>query len=271
MTYWQKGGVIMIKVFVSGATGNVGSQLVQALVKSGEFDFVGGFCTEEGAELGSDKNGEVIYGTSDLKKGLEASGADVVVDFTSARIIMENLKAYAAAGVNAVIGTTGFTEEMLDEARELANGSGARWAVISNFGLAVNLLMDFLTTARKYYPHVSIIDRHPAQMANAPSGTAVTLARALSDGPEVSMQSQEVIPGVLGGKEQGVQIFSQRLPYPGPYSEHEVVLGRQDEIIRITVQDFSSAVYVDGVFLALRKIGDFPQGTLVTEFSAFGG
>jgi len=261
----------MTRVFVAGATGNVGSQLVKALVQSGDLDLAGGFCTEEGAELGRNKNGDVIYGTSDLAKGLDGSGADVVVDFTSTRIIMENLRVYAAAKVDAVIGTTGFTEQMLDEARELASGSGARWAVISNFGLAINLLMDFLTTARKHYPHVSVIDRHPAQMANAPSGTAVTIARALSDGSEVSMQSQEVIPGVLGGKEQGIQIFSQRLPYPGPYSEHEVVLGRQDEIIRITVQDFSSAVYVDGVFLALRKIGDFPPGTLVTEFSAFGG
>jgi 4-hydroxy-tetrahydrodipicolinate reductase len=261
----------MTRVFVAGATGNVGSQLVKALVQSGDLDLAGGFCTEEGAELGRNKNGDVIYGTSDLAKGLDGSGADVVVDFTSTRIIMENLRVYAAAKVDAVIGTTGFTEQMLDEARELASGSGARWAVISNFGLAINLLMDFLTTARKHYPHVSVIDRHPAQMANAPSGTAVTIARALSDGSEVSMQSQEVIPGVLGGKEQGIRIFSQRLPYPGPYSEHEVVLGRQDEIIRITVQDFSSAVYVDGVFLALRKIGDFPPGTLVTEFSAFGG
>jgi 4-hydroxy-tetrahydrodipicolinate reductase len=85
------------------------------------------------------------------------------------------------------------------------------------------------------------------------------------------VQSQEVIPGVLGGTEQGVQILSQRLPYPGPYSEHEVVLGRQDEVIRINVQDFSSSVYVEGVFLALRKIGEFPPGTLVTELSAFGG
>ncbi len=261
----------MTRVFVAGATGNVGSQLVKALVQSGDLDLAGGFCTEEGAELGRNKNGDVIYGTSDLAKGLDGSGADVVVDFTSPRIIMENLRVYAAAKIDAVIGTTGFTEQMLDEARELASGSGTRWAVISNFGLGINLLVEFLKTARKHYPHVSVIDRHPAQMANAPSGTAVTIARALSDGSEVSMQSQEVIPGVLGGKEQGIQIFSQRLPYPGPYSEHEVVLGRQDEIIRITVQDFSSAVYVDGVFLALRKIGDFPQGTLVTEFSAFGG
>ncbi|MFP4482913.1 MAG: 4-hydroxy-tetrahydrodipicolinate reductase [Thermovirgaceae bacterium] len=261
----------MIKVFVSGATGNVGSQLVKALVKSEDLDLAGGFCTEEGAELGSNKNGDTVYGTSDLTGGLNASGADVVVDFTSTRIIMENLRIYASAGVDAVIGTTGFSEQMLAEARELANGSGTRWAVISNFGLGINLLLDFLKTARKHYPHVSVIDRHPARMANAPSGTAVALARALSEGPQGNVQSQEVIPGVLGGKEQGVQILSQRLPYPGPYSEHEVVLGRQDEVIRINVQDFSSGVYVDGVFLALRKIGEFPRGTLVTEFSEFGG
>lgn len=261
----------MKRVFVAGATGNVGSQLVKALVQSRDLDLAGGFCTEEGAELGRNKNGDIVYGTSDLARGLDGSRADVVVDFTSTRIIMENLRVYAAAKVDAVIGTTGFTEQMLDEARELASGSGTRWAVISNFGLGINLLLEFLKAARKHYPHVSVVDRHPSRMANAPSGTAVTLARALSEGPQGNVQSQEVIPGVLGGTEQGVQILSQRLPYPGSYSEHEVVLGRQDEVIRINVQDFSSSVYVEGVFLALRKIGEFPPGTLVTEFSAFGG
>jgi 4-hydroxy-tetrahydrodipicolinate reductase len=257
----------MIRVFVSGATGNVGSQLVKAILKSEDLELAGGFCAEEGVELGRAKNGEPVYGSSDLAKALEISKADVVVDFTSPRIIMENLKIYAKAKIDAVIGTTGFTEKMLDEARELASGSKVRWAIISNFGLGINLLIDFLKKARKHYPYVSVVDRHPAKMANAPSGTAVTLARVLSEGPEGSVQSAEVIPGVLGGKEQGVQILSQRLSYPGAYSEHEVVLGRSDEIIRINVQDFSSLVYVDGVFLALRKIGGFPPGKLITEFS----
>lgn len=259
----------MIRVFVSGATGNVGSQLVRAVVKSEDLDLAGGFCTEEGAELGKAKSGEPVSGTSDLASGLEAAKADVVVDFTSARIIMDNLKIYAGAGVDAVIGTTGFTGEMLAEARELASGSGVRWAVISNFGLGVNLLLEFLKTARKHYPYVGVVDRHPARMANAPSGTAMTIARALAEGPEGNVQSQEVLPGVLGGKEQGVPILSQRLPFPGPYSEHEIVLARQDEVIRVNIQDFSSLVYVDGVFLALRKISAFPAGTLVTEFSEF--
>ena len=99
-------------------------------------------------------------------------------------------------------------------------------------------------------------------MANAPSGTAATLAGIAAEGPKGEVESHEVFPGVMGAMISGVPVTSQRFPYPGPYSEHEVTLARQDEVIRVTVQDFSSEIYMDGIFLAVGKVGDLPRGTL---------
>lgn len=136
-------------------------------------------------------------------------------------------------------------------------------AVIPNFGLGIALVMEFLEKARQFYPYVSIVDRHPARMANAPSGTAAMLAEGVSEGLMGEVASKEVFPGVMGAKIRGVQTISQRMPYPGPFSEHEITLGRQDETIRVTVTDFTSGVYLDGIFLAIKKVGESPRGTLI--------
>ncbi len=111
---------------------------------------------------------------------------------------------------------------------------------------------------------MTILDRHPATMANAPSGTAAMLAKhAAATGSLGEVQSREVFKSVLGGNIDGVPVHSERLPVPGGHSEHEITLARKDEIIRIEVRDFSSDVYVDGVFLVARTLPTLPPGTLL--------
>ncbi len=51
-----------------------------------------------------------MISSADLASGLRESSPDVVVDFTSTVVLMNNLRVYADAGVDAVIGTTGLTD-----------------------------------------------------------------------------------------------------------------------------------------------------------------
>lgn len=259
----------MKRVFVSGASGNVGKLVIRNVVANEGLVLAGGWCREVGQDLGVLAGGEPlgIFASADLASGLRDSTPDVVVDFTSSAILMGNLKIYAEAGVDAVIGTTGLSDVDMRNVEEIVKSKRLRWTVISNYGLGINLVMEFIKKARQFYPYAAITDRHHAQMSNAPSGTAATLANAASDGPKGEVASKETFPGVLGANIAGIPVTSQRLPYPGPYSEHEVTLARQDEIIRITVQDFSSDIYLDGVFLAVEKIGDLAAGTLIRRLA----
>ncbi|MDR1509101.1 MAG: 4-hydroxy-tetrahydrodipicolinate reductase [Synergistaceae bacterium] len=259
----------MIRVFVTGASGNVGSAIVRTIQAREGFELAGGWCREAGEDLGllAGIKPLGIAAAASLGEGLAASRPDVVVDFSAAPILESSLKVYLDAGINAVVGTTGLTDEQLRPSIEEVKSKGLRWAVIPNYSLGTCLISDFIKKARGFYPYVTITDRHTNEMANAPSGTACALAEDASEGAFGEVASREVYPGVLGGKIRGVQVFSQRLPWPGPYSAHEITLARQDELIRITIEDYTSDIYMDGVFLTAAKIALFPAGSFLRSLS----
>ncbi|MDR3076672.1 MAG: 4-hydroxy-tetrahydrodipicolinate reductase [Synergistaceae bacterium] len=259
----------MIKIFVTGASGNVGKTIVRTALATDDFELAGGWCVETGLDIGSLAGMEPlgIKISPSLDEGLASAKPDIVIDFSITPVLENNLKSYLNAGLNAVIGTTGLTDEQLEPFRKEVEARGLRWAAIPNYGLGISLVSDFIKRAREFYPFVTITDQHTNEMANAPSGTAAALAKAASEGPSGDVKSRESYPGVLGGKICGVQVLSQRLPWPGPYSGHEITLARKDEVIRVTVQDYTSDIYMDGVFLTARKLAGFPAGSFIRSLS----
>ncbi len=142
-----------IKVFVSGASGNVGRSLVRALEVSEDLRLAGGWCREEGKDLGTLAGIEPlgIAASGDLAKGLETAKPDLVIDFTSATILMENLTCYAERGLVVVVGTTGLDDESMARVERLVAEKQLRWAV-SQLRPRVNLILDFLEKARSSIP-----------------------------------------------------------------------------------------------------------------------
>lgn len=258
----------MTKVFVTGASGNVGATIVRTIQNKEGFELVGGWCKEVGEDLGKLAGiGEIgIKAAKDLASGLAEAKPDVVIDFSATPILKGNMETYLSLGLNVVVGTTGLTDADLAPVKEAVVAKGLRWTVIPNYGLGITLVSEFIKKAREFYPYITIMDKHTKDMANAPSGTAASLAKA-ANGAEGEVASKETYAGVLGAKIEGVPVFSQRLPWPGPYSSHEITLARQDELIVIEVQDYTSDIYMDGVFLTAGKLMSFPAGTFLRALS----
>jgi 4-hydroxy-tetrahydrodipicolinate reductase len=108
---------------------------------------------------------------------------DVVVDFTTPRAVLGNIEACLGAGKSMLVGTTGWYNEM-SKVRQLAEKSGAGFLYGANFSIGINLLFEAARTAAGILQHQysgQIFERHHEQKKDAPSGTAVTLQKIISD------------------------------------------------------------------------------------------
>ena len=107
-------------------------------------------------------------------------GADVAIEFTVPDAAVDNITALAAAGVDAVVGTTGW-HERLDEAAAAVNGAGTGMVHAANFSLGVNFFLHLTRMAAKMADALSeydvhIREAHHRQKVDHPSGTAIKLA-----------------------------------------------------------------------------------------------
>jgi len=108
---------------------------------------------------------------------------DVVIDFTTPPAVVGNIKACVAAGMNIVVGTTGWYEQ-IPAIRELVEARGMGLVFAANFSVGVNLLFE---AARAVAPALRqgysgrIVERHHIHKKDKPSGTAAALNNILRD------------------------------------------------------------------------------------------
>jgi 4-hydroxy-tetrahydrodipicolinate reductase len=109
------------------------------------------------------------------------AGVDAVIDFTTPDSVMSNIEATIHAGANMVVGTTGWYAELPHVRNQVERArTGFVWA--SNFSIGVNLFFAIVregAKALKYGYEGRISETHHIHKLDAPSGTAVSLAKTL--------------------------------------------------------------------------------------------
>ena len=182
----------MIQVLVNGAAGRMGSEVVRSVLAEEGLEIcgavdIGAAGKDLGETIGVGHNGIVIDGS--LADAFAKVKPDVVVDFTSPKVIYANAKYVLENGVNIVIGTTGLTADQRAELSVIAEKSGANGLVAPNFSLGAVLLMKVSAEISKYMPNAEIIELHHNHKYDAPSGTAKLtaemMAAARTQAPEV--------------------------------------------------------------------------------------
>lgn len=138
---------------------------------------VEGVATEEGHEIVA----RLDDGDALDRKAL--SGAEVAIDFTLPDAALPNIRSVAAAGVDMVVGTTGWYDR-LDEARAAVEDAGTGLVYAPNFSLGVQLFfrlaerLGSLVDALDAYD-VHVHEAHHRHKVDHPSGTARRLAEIL--------------------------------------------------------------------------------------------
>ncbi|HXM21818.1 MAG TPA: dihydrodipicolinate reductase C-terminal domain-containing protein [Terriglobales bacterium] len=118
---------------------------------------------------------------------------DMVIDFTTPSVVLENIEACIHAGKSIVVGTTGWYDE-LARIRQKVEKSESGLLYAANFSIGVNLFFEIARSAAIALQHQyfgQIFERHHAHKKDAPSGTAVALQRIIQDasGTELEITS----------------------------------------------------------------------------------
>jgi 4-hydroxy-tetrahydrodipicolinate reductase len=212
--------------------------------------------------------GESVEGTALTISGspevIEAAAADVTVDFTVVAAARENLRWCAAHDVHAVVGTTGFTEDDLDEFAELFGHTRANAFVAPNFAIGAVLMMRFAAQAAPWFETAEIIELHHDQKADAPSGTAMLTAHRMAAASQQwapDPTKNEVAEGARGGLvDDAIRVHSVRMR--GMLAHQEVILGTTGETLTIRHDSYDRSSFMPGVLLAVRKVAGLPGLTV---------
>lgn len=249
------------RIIVNGACGRMGNEVVKTVVNDTEDQLVGAFDQKNIkediiAELGL-KGYEILI-QDNLEQLINDSNPDVIIDFTSPEIVMDNIEIGLKSNVHMIVGTTGITEADMKKIKNLSENNDANILVAPNFAIGAVLLMEFAREASEYLPDVEIIELHHDQKIDSPSGTSIKTAELINEKrinqDKKSVDEIEKMKGARGANKDGVHIHSVRLP--GLIAHQEVIFGGEGQSLKIRHDSYDRSSFMPGVRLALKKITD---------------
>ncbi len=131
-------------------------------------------------------------------------GVDVAIEFSTPEAVLPNIQAAARAGVQLVIGTTGWSHQR-SEVQRIVDESGIGLIYGANFSVGMNLFFEIVAHAARLVGMVPqydayMVEEHHRAKKDAPSGTALNLLdlmRPHLNNPNLSIASIRAgsIPG----------------------------------------------------------------------------
>ena len=245
------------RVAVAGASGRMGHMLIEAIqsaddcVLAGALDIAGNpFLGTDAAAFLGQPSGVTV--TADLAQGLQP--AQVLIDFTRPEGTLAHLQVCRRLGVNAVIGTTGFSDAQKAEIAEIAQHIAIVMA--PNMSVGVNVTLKLLQMAAKALStgyDIEIIEAHHRHKIDAPSGTALKMGEVIADALGRDLKDCAVYEryGVTGERDPSSIGFAT-IRGGDIVGDHTVLFAGTGERIEVTHKSSSRATYAQGSLRAVR-------------------
>lgn len=241
-----------VRLCIVGATGRMGGTVIRE-APSDRFEVTGAVAAEGEPGVGRTLR-ELGLSSSDVRVQPPSSLAgllaecDVCVSFTSASAEVANVPLTVASGRPLVLGTTGFTEAQERTVVETLKGR-VPVVMTSNFSVGANVLFAMASSLKNLPENfdLSIMEMHHSGKADAPSGTAKTLAAIISSARGYS----KVVNGRSGmskrapGELEVVSLRGGGLP-----GEHTVFAFGPHEMLRLEHTAFSRSTFAQGALVA---------------------
>ena len=206
----------------------------------------------------AEERGIPVVATLDREDTVDAptlGGADVAIEFSEPGAAVENVRACLRAGCPVVVGTTGWLDALPALSGEV-QAAGGRMLWAANFSLGVNIMLELAAAAGRLVRDrgfdAAIVETHHAAKKDAPSGTALAIARAAEP--------------AFG---RSIAIASARVGYvPG---RHELVLDAPFEQLRLVHDARDRRVFAEGALAAARWLAARREPGVYTMKDVLGG
>jgi 4-hydroxy-tetrahydrodipicolinate reductase len=250
--------VNLTRIAVVGAAGRMGREVVRAALEDESFELAGGVVEPVAQELGADLGELCSYG----KAGVAATAAppedaDVLVEFTTPDATVEHL----AYGRPVVIGTTGLSDEQLTRVEEAAKSVPI--VLAPNMSVGVSLIREVVRELSGRLGagyDVEIVESHHRNKVDAPSGTALLLARAAAEGRGRKLDEVAVFGREGRAPREEGEIGIHALRGGAVVGEHRVIFYSEGEEVKVAHRALSRRTFAAGALRAARFVAGVEPG-----------
>ncbi len=252
----------MIKIAISGAGGRMGRRVAALAIESEQFDVVAALEAAGHEAVGKDVGELAGVGRFGVKVTTElGAAAEVLIDFSSPAGMLTWLAACRQGGMGMVIGTTGLTDS---QRAEIADAAG-QIAIVqaANMSVGVNVLLKLVAQAAKALGadyDVEISETHHRFKTDAPSGTAIALARSICQALGKDYGETVVLGrGGMTPRKSG-EIALHALRVGDTVGEHAVHFGNLGETVTLAHSAHTRDTFACGALRAAAWLRGRPPG-----------
>jgi 4-hydroxy-tetrahydrodipicolinate reductase len=253
------------RIAIAGASGRMGQMLIEAVRAADDCALTGALDIATSPALGADATAFLgqpsgVFITAELSAGL--AHARTLIDFTRPEGTLAHLRVCRALGVNAVIGTTGFTDAQKAEIADAAKDIAIMMA--PNMSVGVNVTLKLLEMAAKALAtgyDIEIIEAHHRHKVDAPSGTALKMGEVMANALGRNLKDCAVYAreGVTGERDPSSIGFAT-IRGGDIVGDHTVLFAGIGERIEISHKSSSRATYAQGSLRAVRFLATQTTG-----------
>lgn len=170
------------KLIINGAAGRMGRRIIALAIEAEQFDIIAAIEREGHPDIGKDAG--LLAGAEPINILLDSAylpGADCVIDFSQPAAAEDSLDYCLKNKAALVLGTTGLSDSQLEKISSAAEKIPIIQA--SNMSVGMNVLFELVGHVASMLGQdydIEIVEQHHRFKKDAPSGSALTLAKNIA-------------------------------------------------------------------------------------------
>ncbi len=238
-----------MRILISGLGGHMGQEVAK-LALDGYY----GAEVVAGVDINGAANSEIPCVTSFAQAPCDV---DCIVDFSHHANTIALVEFAVANHLPLVLATTGQTEAEMAAVTQAATKIPLFFS--ANYSMGVALLIELAKKTASALPQaeIEIIEKHHNRKVDAPSGTALAIAKAICE----VRPGTDIVTGRDGyGKRTPNEIGIHAVRMGNIVGEHEVIVGTPNQTITLKHEAHSRALFAEGALAAAKFLCGKPAG-----------